>query len=588
MSVAVQSIPTLNGVNGASTVSKKVKSKNQLRRQKAKQKKVERESNGHRTPEVVIKTEEDHQQESESVEYVSEQLDFKGAALEAFSEVFSRFQFDTEDTPVKSEDPSKGEVIYSDDEMAGETDSEAEGEKKPLSKKKQRKLNRLTVAELKQLVSKPEVVEWTDVSAADPRLLLHLKCYRNTIPIPAHWSAKRDYLQGKRGIEKPPFQLPSYIADTGIATQRDAIKEKEANMSLKAKTRERVQPKMGKIDIDYQKLHDAFFKFQTKPPLTGFGEMYYEGKEFETSLKEKRPGDLSPELVEALSIPPLAPPPWLISMQRFGPPPSYPTLRIPGLNAPIPEGAQWGFHPGGWGKPPLDEYNRPLYGDVFGVLPKTNDTTVGEPVDKNLWGELEPEEDEEEEESDEEEEEEEEEAAEAAPTDGLQTPSGLATPSGMASVVSTVAAGLETPDFLELRKTTTAPVRDETGSRQLYSVIPEKQTSVRGLMGSERGYDISGVSGASVPVLKEERGTKRKAGGVDVSLDASELEGLSEEELRRRYDAQSRGSAGVPGQGPGREDFSEMVAKEMAKKRQKMEADRERGKKDKTGRDFKF
>jgi hypothetical protein len=65
---------------------------------------------------------------------------------------------------------------------------------------------------------------------------------------------------------------------------------------------------------------------------------YYEGKEFETSLKEKRPGDLSPELIEALSIPPLAPPPWLISMQRFGPPPSYPTLRIPGLNAPLPQG----------------------------------------------------------------------------------------------------------------------------------------------------------------------------------------------------------------------------------------------------------
>lgn len=37
MSVAVQSIPTLNGVNGA---SKKLKSKNQLKRQKAKQKKA--------------------------------------------------------------------------------------------------------------------------------------------------------------------------------------------------------------------------------------------------------------------------------------------------------------------------------------------------------------------------------------------------------------------------------------------------------------------------------------------------------------------------------------------------------------------
>ena len=78
----------------------------------------------------------------------------------------------------------------------------------------------------------------------------------------------------------------------------------------------------------------------------------------------------------------------------------------------------------------------------------------------------------------------------------------------MASVVATVAAGLETPDFLELRKTSTAPVRDEGGSRQLYSVLSEKQTSVRGLMGSERGYDISGVVGASVPVLGDERGTK--------------------------------------------------------------------------------
>jgi splicing factor 3B subunit 2 len=226
--------------------------------------------------------------ESSNVVYVSEQLDVKDAALEAFSDVFARFQLPPDEdivssiyplhvlslTPHQDEKhtgPVKGEVIYSDDDMDSASDSDTE--KKPLSKKKQRKLARLTVAELKQLVKKPEVVEWTDVTAADPRLLLHLKSHRNTIPIPIHWSAKRDYLQGKRGIEKPPFQLPAYIADTGIATMRDAVKEKEANMSLKAKTRERVQPKMGKVDIDYQKLHDAFFKFQTKPPVTGFGEM---------------------------------------------------------------------------------------------------------------------------------------------------------------------------------------------------------------------------------------------------------------------------------------------------------------------------
>lgn len=173
----------------------------------------------------------------------------------------------------KTIDSSKGEIIYSDDEQESDADSETAKEEKPISKRKQRKNARLSVAELKQLVKKPEVVEWTDVSASDPRLLLHLKSSRNTIPVPPHWSAKRDYLQGKRGIEKAAFQLPAFIADTGIATMRDAVKEKEANMSLKAKTRERVQPKMGKVDIDYQKLHDAFFKFQTKPPMTGFGEM---------------------------------------------------------------------------------------------------------------------------------------------------------------------------------------------------------------------------------------------------------------------------------------------------------------------------
>jgi len=47
---------------------------------------------------------------------------------------------------------------------------------------------------------------------------------------------------------------------------------------------------------------------------------------------------LSDELKAALNIPALAAPPWLINMQRYGPPPSYPNLKIPGLNAPIPEG----------------------------------------------------------------------------------------------------------------------------------------------------------------------------------------------------------------------------------------------------------
>jgi splicing factor 3B subunit 2 len=91
---------------------------------------------------------------------------------------------------------------------------------------------------------------------------------------------------------------------------------------------------MGKIDIDYQVLHDAFFKFQQKPKLTSMGEVYYEGKEYETAhlFEQKKPGFLSLETKEALGMTDDGPPPWLINMQRYGPPPSYPLLKIPGLS----------------------------------------------------------------------------------------------------------------------------------------------------------------------------------------------------------------------------------------------------------------
>ena len=50
------------------------------------------------------------------------------------------------------------------------------------------------------------------------------------------------------------------VQATGIMEMRQALEEKEDAKSLKQKTRERVRPKMGKLTIDYQKLHDAFFR----------------------------------------------------------------------------------------------------------------------------------------------------------------------------------------------------------------------------------------------------------------------------------------------------------------------------------------
>lgn len=161
--------------------------------------------------------------------------DGSGAIPAAFADVFAHFQLPGQAAAVRplhllepltrraradsTSDPSaqqgengndggdeKGQVIYSDDELPSEDEDEDAAE---LSKRKQRKMNRLSVAELKRLVKKPEVVDWVDVSANDPRLLVEIKSHRNTVPIPQHWQQKSAYLNGKRGIEKPPYQLPS-------------------------------------------------------------------------------------------------------------------------------------------------------------------------------------------------------------------------------------------------------------------------------------------------------------------------------------------------------------------------------------------
>ncbi|CAO3622530.1 unnamed protein product [Cunninghamella echinulata] len=449
-------------------------------------------------------------------------------------------------------------------------DSDNENKDQVLSKKKMKQLTRLSVAELKQVVSKPEVVEWWDANAQDPKLLIQIKSYRNTVPVPIHWNQKRKYLQNKRGIEKPPFDLPEFIKDTGIMEMREAVKEKEDAAGLKSKMREKVAPKMGKLDVDYQKLHDAFFRFQTKPKFALHGEMYYEGKENETKIQEKNPGQLSDELKQALNMPPLAPPPWLINMQRYGPPPSYPSIKIPGLNAPIPEGAQWGYHPGGWGRPPVDEFNRPLYGDVFGVSEEQNQQQVNyDAVERTLFGELES--DEELEESEEEESEEEgegepEEGDEEGKATDESLKEGLVTPSGMASVL-TVASGLETPDVIELRKGKS--VEDE-GPKQLYQVLPEVDKKVTGLMGSQHGYDLNNIE---KPVIAPTSGrlatsSKRKLGGdnVDIAIDPSELEsGLDESTLRAKYEAQMKSK--IPGGAT--EDLSDMYAEHASRQAKK-------------------
>lgn len=472
--------------------------------------------------------------------------------FDMYKDVMGKFEEEDKEDPALKE-PDKPTMYFSDDDDIPEEEDAVP----KVSKKKRKQMTKLSVAELKAAVKRPEVIEFFDTDAPDPKLLVHIKSYKNVVPVPNHWSLKREYLSSKRGIEKPPFSLPKFIQETGIAEMRDAVLEKQNEASLKQKQRERVQPKMGKLDIDYQKLYEAFFRHQTKPELTRYGEVYYEGKEFETNLKHLRPGELSDELKDALNMPAGAPPPWLINMQRYGPPPSYPSLKVPGVNAPPPPGASWGFGPGQWGKPPVDEAtNRPLYGgDIFGVLQQQQTTQQGEPVEKDLWGELqEQEESEEEEESDEEEEDEDDES-------GAQTSAGLETPSGMTSAMPSEIGGTETVSEFDLRKRRGTETEESSHPRSAYQVIPERQTRVEGFLGGDRAYDLKGTQN-NVPVLGQDEGRKRKRqGDVDVALDP---ENMSKEELQKAYEQQKKAE-----QNPGwnfQEDLNDMIATESNKR----------------------
>ena len=508
-------------------MSKKKLTKNQRRRLKRRQKKLEerqKRENGtviekERNEDDTKKNDDDVVEKEETnviIDYVVDDSlrDSLGKFFnkDSVEKIFGKF------TQLEKNDEEEAVDEKNEEKEKNGAEKETKSENgQQLSNRKRKLITRMTVAQLKQIVAHPEFVDVHDVNASNPRLLIHLKSYRNSVPVPRHWSRKRKYLQGKRGIEKPPFKLPDFIEATGISKMRSNVQESDEGKSLRQKARERMNAKMGKIDIDYSVLYTAFFKNQTKPPLTGHGELYYESKEFETDVRKKHAGILSLELKEALGMPndKVVPVPWLLNMQRYGPPPSYPKLKIPGLNSPIPAGASFGYHPGGWGKPPVNELGQALYGDVFGTSQVTEIETE---VDKSRWGELVEADEDSEEESDEEEEEEEENVEEDEEEKIDE--------SGFNSVMT--ATGYDTPSTtIELRKGIESVASLPTNEpRQLYTVLEQKTASI----------DSSDVYGSDRRYVIPSSNNKKVMEHVDVALDPSELEDLSEDQIKAKYE----------------------------------------------------
>ncbi|EDO05811.1 splicing factor 3B subunit 2 family protein [Babesia bovis T2Bo] len=421
------------------------------------------------------------------VEYVTpESLDPE------FQEVFQRFA-QLERISLDLEPLPEEHVEDKDDGFDSSDEEEEDESRRTMSKKKKLKLmNRPTLAQLKQMADKPEVVEFWDTTAADPRFLVWLKAQRNSVPVPSHWSDKLRYMQTRRIYDKPVYKLPSYIEDTKIAEIRSALIQKEANKTLRQKQREKVRPKSHRMDINYQILHDAFFKYATKPPMTRYGDVYYEGKEMELRMRHYKPGKMSDRLKKALGVGENAPPPWLINMQRFGPPPSYPNLKIPGVNAPLPQGASFGFHAGGWGQLPTDDSGNPLFGYIDSNYYEDNH------INKDLWGELPPdvEEDNEDEDSDSSEEAQEEGSEVVAPVADVPIP--------------VVATGVDTP--LEVRSNIDPP---RTLPRKAYTVLEPKagKGSTGSLFGSHVTYSMPPVATPITPITGKP-GTATPLGGL--------------------------------------------------------------------------
>lgn len=480
------------------------------------------------------------------IEYVEEELGIPAAPSDSnqgekdgkseendIESVMKRFQMrssvatisdDEGDTEEKQ--PANPLLLSSNTDRDSDSDDDDDDDHPKISKRKMKELTRPTVAQLKTQVKRADLVEAHDVTAADPHFLIYLKGTHGTVPVPRHWGRKRKYLQGKRGIEKMPFKLPDFIVKTGICEMRNAMDEDEKNKSEKQKNRARVAPKLGAVDVDYQTLHGAFFKYQTKPNLTKFGDLYYEGREFETQKSsDLQPGVISDRLREALGMANEgSPPPWLFNMQRHGPPPSYPNLKIPGLNAPIPDGCNYGYHINGWGKPPLDQFGRPLYGgDPFSKFIKSEDgdtlaidggasgsalvTSDGKTLSKEFWGALPSGNDideesssseEEDEDSDDEDMMEESDAEDEADPTAMKDHSSMPPPppppplDGVESVV---------PDAsVELRKNT-AGLETPVPPKKLYTVLETKEANKDQQSGavftSENTYVLPGSSSSS-------------------------------------------------------------------------------------------
>eukprot|EP00477_Mikrocytos_mackini_P001257 GAHX01001343.1.p1 GENE.GAHX01001343.1~~GAHX01001343.1.p1 ORF type:complete len:281 (-),score=49.89 GAHX01001343.1:312-1154(-) len=210
------------------------------------------------------------------------------------------------------------------------------------------------ILDLKLASFDPSLVDIEDANSPCPIQNIKIKSSRYSTPFPSAWRLNSKTKLNSGRYDRKEYVLPPNVAATGIQQlKKISLSLEELNKIKRAKI-QTLNPIMGRINIDYKILHDAFFQFEYLPKFSGFGEI---GGNSDTKTKNNAtyPSKISDTLKRALNQSgPLKPMPWINRMQKLGTPPAFIDPEIPGVTAPIPLGADTKD----WGSLPVDEFGR--------------------------------------------------------------------------------------------------------------------------------------------------------------------------------------------------------------------------------------
>jgi splicing factor 3B subunit 2 len=172
--------------------------RNRRKRERKKQEREEQRNNEKMEKSDPVANNKDEGELEVEIEYVPEPLmiavdDVEFEAIRLVQERSVAVITDDERHPDEVYDQNK----QSDDDDDIDNDDDEDETNAGISNRKMRELLRPTIAQLKQKVKRPDLVEAHDVTAADPEFLVYLKSVPGTVPVPRHWGRKRKYLQGK-------------------------------------------------------------------------------------------------------------------------------------------------------------------------------------------------------------------------------------------------------------------------------------------------------------------------------------------------------------------------------------------------------